>query len=278
MSSLLSLIRNSVVIVLLQAEFFSVDACAVTILNGSLEGTPGPSQNNPQNQPAGWEIPNRVAGVTEGGFRFYRDSWGNTPDVWRQSNSSSDTPFPSTTWVGGTPVASPDGGTFVMMLSRIVPFGSDPYGIGRFGEAIFQTVSGFTVGQEYEIAVYTAAAPWRDNVGTNLFLSETSQLFLDFYSTTDDPTLDPGVTVPIMRREFSATNGNPFEWQLQSVRFTPVEEDMVLVFNNGYKGANSVLLIDGISIIPVTPIPEPSSALLVLLGGCSFILRRHRQV
>ncbi len=260
-----------VFIFLLHASFLPVDARAVTIVNGSLEGSPGASTPVSQNQPPGWEIPNRVIGGDPGGSSFYKDSWSNTPDVWRGSNFASDTPFSSFSWVGGLPQTSPDGGTFVMMLARTVPFSPIPPGNERFGEAIFQTVSGFILGHEYEISVYTSAAPLA-GPDTNQYVSEISQLFLDFYSTTDDPTLDPGVTIPIMRLEFPETGGNPFEWQLQSLRFTPVEENMVLVFNNGYKGADSVLLIDGISIIP-----EPSSALLALLGGSLSMFRRRRQ-
>lgn len=197
---------------------------AQSITNGSLTG---PIQNG--GVPTGWTL---LLG---------------SPDTMDENNNVGG----ANGGFGATPTPSPNGGTWLGV-------GRDGTGfIERFG----QTVSGFTVGQQYRLSWYTA------NFG-----------FVSFgYSQPNFFEVLVGGTAVGSGASRAVSTG----WVLESVTFTALASSQAIAFQLGSNN-KSYMSIDGISLSAVTSgvVPEPSTYVLMvtgltLLGGLS---RRKRRV
>lgn len=150
---------------------------------------------------------------------------GWTKDTFTPDVNDSNGPLLSTpgyVWTGGTPVASPDGGTW-----------QNVYG----AEAFRQTVSGLTVGRRYRFRYYYAAQGIRDS-GTA-------------YTTPRAPTLElTGVTGYVS----PAVPATLFAWNTYSGILTASATSATFLFRGGLGSPGAYLAYDGISLVPLTAI------------------------
>ncbi len=147
------------------------------------------------------------------------------------------------------PATSPAGGNFFA-------FDGDP----RFRAPISQTLHGLTVGQQYSLSFYWAAAQQKGN-----FTQPTTESF----------------SVTLGNQSFSTpTINNPGKgftgWFLQTFRFTANDANPLLTFvaNGTPSGQPPFALLDGVSVA----VPEPSTWAM-LIAGFGFVgaaARRRR--
>ena len=137
-------------------------------------------------------------------------------------------------------------------------------------EGLQQTVSGFTVGQDYTLSFFQA------NVGiTSRRDTEGGwRVFADgVLAGTTIPTAatlawdDPDKATALL-------------WEERTVSFTATAESMTLSFlaydsDGDIAGQNGVYMgIDSLS--EITPVPEPSAVVLSFIAGAAFLRRRRR--
>jgi len=155
---------------------------------------------------------------------------------------------------------SPNGGAFMIL-------DGDP----GFSGTLSQTVSGLSVGSEYQLSFYWAAGELADRTGyftdqlTGSFGSDNfaTSVFTNSHPYTNNPLNLPG--------DFSG-------WRLVTVNFTASATSEVLSFLSvGTPAGNlpPVSYLDGVSLVAV---PEPAVWGLMLLGfgGLGAMIRRRR--
>jgi len=178
---------------------------------------------------------------------------------WTQDNSGTNTSVyitspdildPTMTAFSMAWVASPDGGMFAHMAAWLD---------GENQEGIFQTLSGLSIGTDYEISF------WQSITDTNFTPSGIlGQWQVRFGATAlySSPMAAPAATTP-------------YGWELQTLSFTATATTQDLSFlAKSYDESEPVYIgLDGVSLREVA-VPEPSTGLLLGLG--LLLIRRSR--
>ena len=141
---------------------------------------------------------------------------------------------------GPFPTTSPDGGNFVEM-------DGDP----NYSSAIYQTITGLTVGQKYDLDFYQAAG---QQVG---FTGPTTERWsVSFGGQTQLSTL------------FSLPQGGVGPWQAQHMTFDATAASQVLSFLavGTPNGAPPISFLDGVKLAAASPKPEASTWAMMVLG------------
>jgi hypothetical protein len=199
-------------------------AGAVTIANGSMDHTGGTNYLYFNGYIApGWT----------------QDNSGTNTSVYTTSPDIFD---PTMTAFSMAWIASPDGGKFAHMVAWID---------GENQEGIYQTLTGLSVGTDYEISF------WQSITDTSFTPSGIlGQWQVRFGATTlySAPMAAPAATIP-------------YGWELQSLTFTATAATQDLSFlAKSYDESEPVYIgLDGVSLRAVT-LPEPSTTVLVGLG------------
>jgi gliding motility-associated-like protein len=152
----------------------------------------------------------------------------NTPDVNSVTNLSI-----NTIWYG-TPVASPNGGTFVSLYA-------DNTG---YNEAFSQTISGLVIGSTYTFSYQWANTPYTFPSGINI------------------SSVGPNVSVTGMSGLSNPPITSTFwNWQTVTQTLTATATSATFIFTSAPSGVNSYLSYDGVSLInPAPPITASSNS------------------
>ena len=128
---------------------------------------------------------------------------------------------------------------------------------------LFQTISGLTAGDSYQLTFYQAAAQQG-----GFFNPTTEQWQVSLGTQTEDSTL---MTTP----------GGAFNpWSLQTMTFTATSASEVLNFLSlgTPSGVPPIALLASVSLAPVAPVPEPSFFVLAGAGLLSVLgVRRYQK-
>lgn len=158
---------------------------------------------------------------------------------------------PLSVW-GPFPAVSPNGGYFVMAV------GDAPY-----RDAIYQTLSGLTIGQKYEVSFYQAAG----------------QAIPETDPTTERWIVSFGGSTKYSQK-FSLPGKGVGPWELQTLDFIADATTLNLTFlaDGTPSGGPPVSFLDGVAVYAV---PEPGSMALSVLGMLSMgiiSLRRRKKI
>ncbi|MEM9065744.1 MAG: hypothetical protein AAGB51_09680 [Planctomycetota bacterium] len=171
--------------------------------------------------------------------------WTNTPDTVDLPG-----PFNNT----GTPwTASPDGGTFVRGGASTAT-----------SESFSQIVTGFSVGQTYQIDFFTT------NLG---FYSPTSGAWIGadgYWDFHIDGAMYASSTV--LSKPTASTDS--IVWNTESFTFVAANAVLELGFAARLSGSGSVISYMGIDGIRLTQVPAPGIS--AFLGGLAMFTRRRR--
>ncbi len=171
----------------------------------------------------------------------------NSPDVMDAANNAG---VAGLQFFGATPDASPDGGTWVGLGART----------GSYMEEFGQWVDNLVIGQTYSLSWVTG----------NFGYSRGSVNYVDSNAirvNLDGSLLGTGNTLSL---------GS--QWQADTLSFVATTTRQQLSFQlNTYN--NAYLSIDGIRLAAVSPVPEPGSLALALLGlgALTWCARQRRQ-
>lgn len=170
-----------------------------------------------------------------------------TPDVVNASG-----PFNNT----GTPwTESPNGGTFARMN-----------GVGNFqSESITQNVSGFEVGQMYELSFYAT------NLGFENAFNGVFEGFDGYFEFYVDGKL-------MANSDALSTQGSgdiPIVWTHQSVMFEALATDFLLEIRAETVGGEFQIAYMGIDGINAALVPAPSALAMMGLMGLSATRRKR---
>jgi hypothetical protein len=150
---------------------------------------------------------------------------------------------------GPFPATSPDGGNFV-----------EGDGDPNYSGAIYQTITGLTVGDKYQVSFYQAAGQQAGFTGPT-----TEQWAVSLGGTTQLSSL------------FSLAQGGVGPWEKQTMTFTADGTSDVLTFlaEGTPGGAPPISFLDGVTL---NAVPEPGAWALMMLGvtGLGATMRRRR--
>jgi hypothetical protein len=153
---------------------------------------------------------------------------------------------------GPFPTTSPDGGNFV-----------EGDGDPSYSGAIFQTISGLTVGKQYVLNFYQAAGQQLGFTGPT-----TEQWQVTFGDETQLSSL------------FSLPEAGVGPWQAQRMTFTATAATQVLSFlaKGTPGGAPPISFLDGVSLMAAVPEPTSWALMIVGFGAVGATMRRRRTV
>lgn len=201
------------------------------VANGSFESTTATDKTYFNGQVAGWS--------------------GGTNLTFIDFPGTADDPSKYLTVYGPFPATSPDGGNFV-----------EADGDPNYSGAIYQTIDGLTVGQQYKLSFYQAAGQQLNFTGPT-----TEQWQVSFGSETYLSSL------------YSLPQGGVGPWQAQTMTFTATATSQVLTFlaKGTPGGAPPISFLDGVSM---SAVPEPASwgLMIVGFGAMGGAMRRRRAV
>jgi len=172
------------------------------------------------------------------------------------------------------PATSPNGGKFIV---------SD----GAYQlTTLYQTVSGLTVGQLYQLNFYQAAAQqtgfygdtmshWKVSFGGSLTNTNSIRLPNGQFYTNNTQVITGGQSQYSRVMNNKSKGFTPWESQTMTFRATAQSELIGFLALGGPLGQPPFSLIDGISL--TEQVPEPSSILLLVLGGVAFAFLRRRE-
>ena len=201
---------------LMTVSVANVVLAAPVVVNGSLEG---PIANS--TVPTGWTITSF------------------SPDTMDQNNNLGVIGLGD---FGALPSPSPDGGTWVGLFT-----------VGTTVEQFAQTVSGFAVGQAYEISWY------HSNFGHAFSTNDVAiEVFIDGSSIGTGPTIPLGT-----------------DWFSESLTFTATANTHAIEFGS----AGGLQAYNGIDGIKITAVPEPSAVSMMnaMVCGIWASARRRRR-
>jgi hypothetical protein len=207
------------------------------VTNGSFELNGGNGQIDINTSATGWTVPSGgytfIFGPGTGDTTGANGQYGNL-SLWGPNNGSAN----------GFPATSPDGGYFIGMDSD---FQSQP---------LQQTISGLTVGQDYQVGFWWAA------IQQYTFNGETQENWTVSLGSSSQTTS----TINLPSHGFSG-------WQYQTYDFTADSTTDVLSFLAGGSpgGPPPFSLLDGVNM---SPIPEPATLPLLftgLMGGLAVL-------
>lgn len=202
-------------LILLSTILFVGTANANLIINGSLTG---PLANS--GVPSGWSITSPSP---------------DTNDATNAANAGNIYDVPAS--------LSPDGGTWVGVARN-----------ASFIESFGQLVTGFTVGEQYELTWFNA------HFGTANYIGDNS-----FSALIDGVSIGEGSSLSL------DTN-----WLQESIIFTASATSHQLDFQLAYD-AKAYLQIDGIVLEGLTTVPEPSTLIIFALGMIAVAARRFKR-
>jgi len=156
---------------------------------------------------------------------------------------------------GPFPTTSPDGGDFIFA-------DADP----NYNGALYQTVSGLTVGEKYTLTFWQAAGQQYQKTGPT-----TEQWKVTFGNNTQ------------YSDKFTLPQGGVGDWQQQSMDFIATQTSQVLTFlaQGTPSGQPPVAMLDGVSLKvyqpPVTAVPEPATWAMMIMGfgAVAGVMRRR---
>jgi hypothetical protein len=167
--------------------------------------------------------------------------------------------------------ASPDGGDFVGLIGNYHP--ATGIAAGDHVGPLQQTIGGLTIGSQYQLSFYWAAAQQKNFAGATVQSLQVN-LGSDIQNTS---------SVGIASQGFSG-------WMLDTMTFTATDTSELLSFLAiGDKPYAPFTLLDGVSLVEVNSTnpsggqaaPEPSSLLVSFLAICVFgaawVVRHVRQ-
>ena len=178
---------------------------------------------------------------------------GSPPPGWNSLNTDGDTVGPGGLgiWAPGIS-ASPDGGTFLMVLDN---------GSGGSFDRCGQVISGFTVGQTYRVTFFCANGA------------------LDFSSPYNGPlTVEVGMFGGSQATDTLAFDGfGQQKWYTRSFDFQANDVMTELTFraNSLQPGSGAAAAVDGVML---TVVPSPGTFTLLAAGGVMMWPRRRKSV
>lgn len=220
----------------------SSEAATVYFVNGGLDGTPGYF-----NAPTGW------SGIVNG-----------TP--WSEATSAD----------GASPILMALTGGHAASGFYGTPHSGSTFAGGIYGtisgnqyqQGIQQTVSGFTVGEEYTFSFYQSVPKY------NSALDDTGSWKVFANGVLLETTIPTTDTVA-----WNAP-GKPLIWEERIVTFTATAETLNIAFlsfdpDGSFSTAAERVVVGIDTISPIFVVPEPSTALLGLVGAVGLLRRRR---
>lgn len=230
-------------------------AQANLISGGSFNDLPG--CNPCASSATGVEVGSRVGAPGYGAWSVNMPAGGN-PEGFTWSfvtNAAASNNHTMSAWNGGglnsVVSSSPDGGNFYI---------ANPI----WGASVLsQTFSGLTVGAGYDLSFYQAGAQQQ-----NWSSSTTHGWHVSFGSQSQDSqtlTTAPGV--------FSG-------WSAVNMHFIAGSANQTLSFlvTGGPVGQPPYSLLDGVNLVPTSPVPEPATLMLMIAGAGGLLARRKLAV
>ncbi len=201
----------------------------------------------------GVEVGSRVGAPGYGAWSVGMPAGGN-PEGFTWSfvtNAAASNNHTMSAWANGglssVVSSSPDGGNFYI---------ADPI----WGSSVLsQTFSGLTVGAGYDLSFYQAGAQqlgWSSNTTHAWQVSFGGQS-----QNSQTLTTSPGV--------FSG-------WSAVNMHFIAGSANQTLSFlvTGGPVGQPPYSLLDGVNLVPTTPVPEPATVMLMMVGVGGLLARR----
>ncbi|MCW1915990.1 hypothetical protein OJ996_20550 [Luteolibacter sp. GHJ8] len=233
---------NALTHIVLAAALAFPASAAVVFQNPGLDGTPGYGS-----APTSWNAvplgtPYSEATSADGAASILMGPTG--PNV---SNGYFGTPHSGDTFAGG--------------IYRIISG-------NQYQQGIQQSVSGFTVGQEYSFSFYQAVVGYSG-------AQDDSGSWRVFANGVLIETTDPSTTTVAWN-----TPGKPLEWQERVITFTATSETINWAFLSFDPEGSGLTAEDGVmmgidSFSAINPVPETSTALLGAFGMIALLRRRR---
>jgi hypothetical protein len=162
----------------------------------------------------------------------------------------------------GTPES---GSTFATGINGTFPITG---GFATYQQGLQQTVSGFTVGETYSFSFYQAVVKYsggQDDTGSWKVFANG-----ELVATTAPSTSSLAWNAP----------GKPLTWEERTVTFTATAETLNMAFlsydpDGNITGSAEAVYMGIDSFSPINPVPEPSAAVLGLVGVLGLLRRRR---
>ena len=160
---------------------------------------------------------------------------------------------------------SPDGGTYAFFTAND---GS------AFSEGLTASFSGLTIGEKYEFSYYYMASFEDGNLSNSTHTSGTRYLNVVAQGLLGSIGASP--IIGSVSADLNRDNGAHLDtWVQHKNEFVATQESGTMTFRAS--GTNPTAVFVGLDGVKITQVPEPSSAILIALGGLTLITRRKRQ-
>ncbi|MBN8839872.1 MAG: PEPxxWA-CTERM sorting domain-containing protein [Sphingomonadales bacterium] len=171
-------------------------------------------------------------GSTPNSTRNY--TWVASPGTADKATSGSFGVYP------GFPINSPDGGDFIF---------AD--GDTNYNGALYQTVSGLTVGQKYTLNFWQAAGQQDGKTGP------TTEMWKVMFGNDVQYST-----------KFLLPEGGHADWQQQSMTFVASQTSQMLSFlaEGTPNGHPPISMLDGVSLKAAVGVPEPGTWAMMIMG------------
>lgn len=223
------------------------------VTNGDFETNTGVGQIDKTTTATGWTSTDVFNGFsTVGAFNFILDGNADSTGFPSENSPPNIKVWGPNSGVNNGFTGSSNGGYFLG--------GDGGYATG----ALTQTISGLTVGKQYELTFEWAGAQFTDVTG-DYWVGWDVSLGSETHSVTSGSIASQGF----------------LSWANASMTFTASSTSEVLSFlATGPTGLPPFSLLDGVSLMEVTTVPavpEPASLAMMLAGGAVLGAARRRQ-